>query len=441
MALKRGRDDDESESIIPTNKRQKVSNDTDQSLPIDRCEEEILSLVTNPNNDIVIITGDTGSGKSTKLSQILYKSGKFKSIVVTQPRRIGAVSVSRRVATEMNCALGTTVGFRVRFNDCTSRDTKIRYVTDGILLRELTRHSKAVEKYDVIILDEAHERSLDTDILFSVLRQMTRKRRGRKSKNSKSSKSVQSHRLKVIITSATLPMDKFCRFFEGAPLYHIEGRCHPVEVFHCKQPEREYLNAAIEAALRVHLQETDVSEQGQLGHILCFLTGKEEIDRAVHLMGEAVDEAISIAESETEGNQVPDSIILGASGSMSQRDQQRIFAAVPPNCRKIIFATNIAETSLTVEGVAYVIDPGLVKQRQFEAEYGMDRLSVVSISKSAAVQRKGRAGRTRTGKCYRLYTRTELSEFDDDTLPEISRSDLCGTVCFISPFIFRLISC
>ena len=174
MALKRGRDDDESESIIPPNKRQKVSNNTDQSLPIYQCEEEILSLVTNPDNDIVIITGDTGSGKSTKLSQILYKSGKFKSIVVTQPRRIGAVSVSRRVATEMNCTLGTTVGFRVRFNDCTSRDTKIRYVTDGILLRELTRHSKAVEKYDVIILDEAHERSLDTDILFSVLRQMNK---------------------------------------------------------------------------------------------------------------------------------------------------------------------------------------------------------------------------------------------------------------------------
>eukprot|EP01084_Bolivina_argentea_P145510 255037_1 len=398
-------------STSNTNKQHKSTPLNRHSLPIDECKDEILSIINNPQNNIIIITGDTGSGKSTQLSQILYNSGLYKSIIITQPRRIGAVSLARRVSKEMNCILGELVGYTIRFNDYTSKNTHIRYVTDGILLRELTTNSiNITNKYDIIILDEAHERSLQTDILFSILRNII--------KNNKS-------KFKLLITSATLNVDKFSNFFMNAPVYHIQGRCFPVETFHCTQQQRNYINSCIQTALQIHCNEIDISIDDQLGHILCFLTGRDEIERACTLMGQKIDEITNV------NSDIPDCVILPAYGSMNYDKQQQIFAKVPKNCRKIIFATNIAETSLTVNGIVYVIDPGLVKQKQFNYDSGIDELIINNISKISAVQRKGRCGRTANGKCYRLYTKEELNEFSEETTPEILRSSLCSTILIL----------
>eukprot|EP01083_Nonionella_stella_P177873 626615_1 len=429
--LKRARRNDSTESDPPPPKRHKSSNSNPsnteslslqrRALPIDECKDEILSIINNPDNDIVIITGDTGSGKSTQLSQILYHSNLFQSIIITQPRRIGAVSLARRVSKEMNTALGQTVGYTIRFQDYSSTHTSIRYVTDGILLRELTTNQNdhhVLQKYDCIILDEAHERSLQTDILFSILRGLIQQNRNNK-----------HHKLfKLLITSATLNVDKFSSFFMNAPVYHIPGRCFPVEIFHCTQQQRNYVDACVDTALRIHCTETDVSTEGELGHILCFLTGQQEIDRACALMGQKIDEVMSDHHNDAEQDEIPDCVILAAYGSMSYDKQQQIFAKVPANCRKIIFATNIAETSLTVDGICYVIDPGLVKQKQFNYDQGIEELIINNISKISAIQRKGRCGRTRNGKCYRLYTKQELNEFEEETIPEILRNDLCSTI-------------
>ena len=402
-SLKRHRET--TDTLQPTAKRHKPPNSSQSqlqssfnqhSLPIDECKDEILSIINNPSNDIVIITGDTGSGKSTQLSQILYNSGSYNKIIITQPRRIGAVSLARRVSKEMHSQLGTTVGYSIRFQDNSSIHTNIKYVTDGILLRELTmnRNTNKIQ-YDVIILDEAHERSLQTDILFAILRDIVKES---KLKNKKPP-------FKLLITSATLNVDKFSSFFMDCPVYHINGRCFDVETFHCTQQQSNYIQACIETALQIHVNELDTNNEGQLGHILCFLTGQNEIERACKLMGEAMDELIASSNGDDDGTAIADCVILRAYGNLSYELQQNIFAKVPKNCRKIIFATNIAETSLTVNGVSYVIDPGLVKQKRYNPVTRMDELIINNISKISAIQRKGRAGRTRKGQCYRLYTK------------------------------------
>ena len=428
MSTKRPREDSDKDELVgPSPKRQKKSNnnDTDEteskfnlsnatksiSLPINECKDEILSIINNPSNNIIIITGDTGSGKSTQLSQILYNTKLYKNIIITQPRRIGAVSLARRVSKEMNVTLGDLVGYQIRFQDYSHPlYTKIKYVTDGILLREIlsiknNQKNSNKLKYDVIILDEAHERSLQTDILFSVLRDMLKSKQ---------------YKFKLLITSATLNETKFSKFFNSAPVYHIEGRCYPVEVSHVDKEQTDYISSCIDTILNIHFNEDN-------GHILCFLTGQEEIERACTLCGDKIDEIIN----ESSDDPSYDCVILPAYGSLSYEKQQRIFANVPDNCRKIIFATNIAETSLTINDIKYVIDPGLIKQKQYNFETGIDELIINNISQKSAVQRKGRCGRTGKGKCYRLYTKKELSEFNEETIPEILRSNLCSTILLL----------
>ena len=347
MASKRQRDDDDDDENDPMNpapKKHKASNtiNTDTNsishLPINECKDEILSIINDRLNDIIIITGDTGSGKSTQLSQILYKSKLYNNIIITQPRRIGAVSLARRVSKEMNVSLGDLIGYQIRFQDYTHPiDTKIKYVTDGILLREILsikNNQQFQLKYDVIILDEAHERSLQTDILFSILRDMLKSKK---------------YKFKLLITSATLNVDKFSDFFDGAPVYHIKGRCYPVEVFHIKSEESDYISSCTDTIINIHFNNDDN------GHILCFLTGQQEIERACKILGDKIDAILSESEDDPPYN----CVILPAYGSLSYDKQQKIFAKVPENCRKIIFATNIAETSLTINDIKYVIDPGL----------------------------------------------------------------------------------
>ncbi|EXB94988.1 putative pre-mRNA-splicing factor ATP-dependent RNA helicase [Morus notabilis] len=332
------------------------------NLPIVQFEEKIIKTVEQ--NPVVVIIGETGSGKSTQLSQMLRRSGYSKSgiIGVPQPRRVAAVSVARRVAQELGVRLGEEVGYAIRFEDRTSEKTCIKYLTDGVLLRE-SLANPMLNQYSVIILDEAHERSLNTDILLGLVKHLI---------------TIKKSNLKILITSATLDGEKVSKFFSDCPVLNVPGKLYPVEILYSKERPKSYHESALKKALDIHVREPE-------GDVLIFMTG-----------------------------------------------QVRVFSPPPPNCRRIIVATNIAETSLTVDGVVYVIDSGYVKQRQYNPSTGMYSLDVVQISKVQANQRAGRAGRTRPGKCYRLYPSSVYNdEFLDVTVPEIQRCSLAGSVLYL----------
>lgn len=370
-------------------------------LPIVRFEEKIVETVEQ--NPVVVVIGETGSGKSTQLPQILYRRGYAKSgmIAVTQPRRVAAVSVSRRVAQEQNVRIGEEVGYAIRFEDRTSEKTRIKYLTDGVLLRE-SLFNPELNQYSVIILDEAHERSLNTDILLGLMKRLIKWRHSN---------------LKVLITSATLDGGKVSRFFSDCPVLTVPGELFPVEIVHISERPKNYVEASLRKAIDIHVQEPE-------GDILIFLTGQDDIEKLVLKLEERV-------QSLEEGSCM-DALILPLHGSLPPEMQVRVFSPPPPNCRRFIVSTNIAETSLTVDGVVYVIDSGYVKQRQYNPSTGMYSLEVVQISKVQAKQRAGRAGRTRPGKCYRLYpSMVYHDDLLDATVPEIQRSSLAGTVLYL----------
>nr|XP_009776484.1 PREDICTED: probable pre-mRNA-splicing factor ATP-dependent RNA helicase isoform X2 [Nicotiana sylvestris] len=370
-------------------------------LPIVRFEEKIIETVEK--NPVVVVIGETGSGKSTQLSQMLYKRGYAKSgmIAVTQPRRVAAVSVSRRVAQEQNVRLGEEVGYAIRFEDRTSEKTHIKYLTDGVLLRE-SLFNPELNQYSVIILDEAHERSLNTDILLGLMKRLIKRRHSN---------------LKVLITSATLDGGKVSRFFSDCPVLTVPGELFPVEIVHISERPKNYVEASLKTAIDIHVREPE-------GDILIFLTGQDDIEKLVLKLEEKIQNL--------EEGSCLDALILPLHGSLPPDMQVRVFSPPPPHCRRFIVSTNIAETSLTVDGVVYVIDSGYVKQRQYNPSTGMYSLEVVQISKVQAKQRAGRAGRTRPGKCYRLYpSMVYHDDFLDATVPEIQRSSLAGTVLYL----------
>ncbi|GLT38403.1 hypothetical protein SLA2020_126590 [Shorea laevis] len=371
------------------------------NLPILQFEEKIIETVDQ--NPVAVIIGETGSGKSTQLSQILHRRGYTKSgiIAVTQPRRVAAVSVSRRVAQELGVRLGEEVGYAIRFEDRTSEKTQIKYLTDGVLLRESLSNPK-LNQYSVIILDEAHERSLNTDILLGLMKRLVK---------------IRTSNLKVLITSATLDGGKVSKFFSNCPVLTVPGKLHPVEILYSKERPTSYIESSLKTAIDIHTREPE-------GDVLIFMTGQDDIEKLVSKLEDKV-------QSLEEGSCM-DAIILPLHGSLPPELQVRVFSPPPPNCRRFIVATNIAETSLTVDGVVYVIDAGYVKQRQYNPATGMYSLDVVQISKVQANQRAGRAGRTRPGKCYRLYpSRVYNDEFIDVTVPEIQRSSLDGSVLYL----------
>ncbi|RDX92691.1 putative pre-mRNA-splicing factor ATP-dependent RNA helicase DEAH4, partial [Mucuna pruriens] len=387
------------------------------SLPIVQYEENIIETVER--NTVVVLIGETGSGKSTQLSQMLHRRG-YGKIAVTQPRRIAAVSVARirrafpflinsssfnfrrRVAHELGVQLGEEVGYAIRFEDRTSHNTRIKYLTDGVLLRESLANPE-LNEYSVIILDEAHERSLNTDILMGLMKRLVK---------------IRSSNLKVLITSATLDGDKVSKFFADCPVLNIPGKLYPVEVLYSSEHPSSYVDSSLKTALDIHIHKPE-------GDILIFMTGQEDIEKLVSKLEDKV--------RALEEGSCMDAIILPLHGSLPPELQASSFCfPPPPNCRRIIVATNIAETSLTVDGVVYVIDSGYVKQRQYNPSSGMYSLDVVQISKVQANQRAGRAGRTRPGKCYRLYpSRVYNDEFLDVTVPEIQRSSLAGSVLYL----------
>jgi pre-mRNA-splicing factor ATP-dependent RNA helicase DHX15/PRP43 len=401
-------------------------------LPAFEAREHLLQLLEE--EDVIIIQGETGSGKTTQIPQFLMDT-KWSSadnlIAVTQPRRIAAISVAKRVAEESDTILGEQVGYTIRFEDCTSSHTRLKYLTDGMLIRELVS-DKYLSKYSVIMLDEAHERTLNTDILLAILKNLVDVRNGRKDAHQDGNKKTKSHNgmtdghlhhhhdapinagpLKLIIMSATIEVDRFVNYFnKKAPVLTIPGRQYPVEIFYSAKPEEDYLNAAIRTAVQIHVNEGP-------GDILVFLTGEEEIEKAVSRI------TLEISSYETE---VEPFIVHPLYGSMSTESQQKVFDRTP-GYRKIVVSTNIAETSVTIDGIVFVVDCGLSKQKVYNPRMKYESLLVAPISQASAKQRAGRAGRTAPGKCFRLFTEQSYkAELKPYSIPEILRSELSSTI-------------
>eukprot|EP00397_Hematodinium_sp_SG-2012_P015682 GEMP01015975.1.p1 GENE.GEMP01015975.1~~GEMP01015975.1.p1 ORF type:complete len:609 (+),score=145.43 GEMP01015975.1:27-1829(+) len=347
-------------------------------------------------NQVVVLVGETGSGKTTQMPQFLREHGYAKKglIAVTQPRRVAAMSVAARVAEEMDVELGNEVGYLIRFEDVTSESTVIKYMTDGMLLRECMTDS-TMASYSVIVLDEAHERTLSTDVLFGLLKRVIEKRKD----------------LKVLVMSATLDERKFQKYFDDAPLLSVSGRMFPVEVFYSLRATKDYVREAVDTVISIHRYEED-------GDVLVFLTGEEEIENACYaIAAELTDDEKPVT-------------VLPLYSSLPPQDQRRIFEQVKG--RKVVIATNIAETSITIDGVVFVVDPGFSKQKVYNARTHAETLLVSPISRAAAMQRTGRAGRTKAGKCFRLYTvKAHDNELLDITYPEILRTNLSSAILML----------
>lgn len=368
-------------------------------LPMFPYREDLLRAVEE--HQVIIIVGETGSGKTTQIPQYLCEAGYGKAgkIGCTQPRRVAAMSVAARVAQEMGVKLGAEVGYSIRFEDCTSDKTVLKYMTDGMLLREFLGEPD-LAGYSCMMIDEAHERTLHTDVLFGLVKDIARFRPD----------------LKLLISSATLDAEKFSEYFDFAPIFRIPGRRYPVDILYTKAPEADYLHAAVVTTLQIHVTQP-------AGDVLIFLTGQEEIEACEELLKQR---------TRGMGSKIGELIIAPIYANLPSDMQAKIFEPTPPGARKVVIATNIAETSLTIDGIKYVIDPGFCKQNSYNPRSGMESLQVTPISKASALQRAGRAGRTSAGKCFRLYTAWAYQhELEDNTVPEIQRTNLGNVVLLL----------
>ncbi|KAK8038775.1 pre-mRNA-splicing factor ATP-dependent RNA helicase prp43 [Apiospora rasikravindrae] len=378
-----------------------------RDLPVHKQRAEFLEMYHK--SQILVFVGETGSGKTTQIPQyVLYDELpqlNNKLVACTQPRRVAAMSVAQRVADELDVTLGEEVGYSIRFEDKTGPKTVLKYMTDGMLLRE-AMHDHMMSRYSCIILDEAHERTLATDILMALLKQLAQRRSD----------------LKIIVMSATLDAQKFQKYFYEAPLLAVPGRTHPVEIYYTPEAEKDYVEAAIRTVLQIHASEPE-------GDILLFLTGEEEIEDTCRKISLEVDDMIREADCGP-------MMVYPLYGTLPPHQQQKIFDPAPKPLkkdgkpgRKCIISTNIAETSLTIDGIVYVVDPGFSKQKIYNPRIRVESLLVSAISKASAQQRAGRAGRTKPGKCFRLYTEKAFKEeLIEQTYPEILRSNLANTV-------------
>jgi len=367
-------------------------------LPVYGVREDLLRCIAT--NQVVVITGETGSGKTTQLTQYLREAGYTRRgrIGCTQPRRVAAMSVAARVAQEVGCSLGAEVGYSIRFEDVTSERTEIKYMTDGVLLRESLR-DKDLDVYSCIVMDEAHERSLNTDVLFGVMREVLRRRSD----------------LRLIVTSATLDSKKFKDFFGGAPIFQIPGRTFPVRLEYARSVPEDFIDAAVRKILQIHLTMP-------AGDILVFMTGQEDIEATCGIVADRAGDV----------EDCPPLLVLPMYSQLPADLQTRIFERADEGVRKCIVSTNIAETSLTVDGIVYVIDSGFCKLKVYNPKIGMDALQVTPVSQANANQRKGRAGRTQAGVCYRLYSeRAYLDQMLVSNIPEIQRTNLSNVVLLL----------
>ncbi|XP_073471164.1 ATP-dependent RNA helicase DHX33 [Aquarana catesbeiana] len=372
-----------------------------RSLPIYQARAQLIGQLRQLENSVII--GETGSGKTTQVPQYLYEAsiGRQGIIGITQPRRVAAISLATRVSEERKAELGKLVGFTIRFEDVTSEETKVKFLTDGMLLREAIG-DPLMRKYSVIILDEAHERTVHTDVLFGVVKMAQKKR-----------KELGKLPLKVIIMSATMDVDLFSEYFNGAPVLYLEGRQHPIQVFYTKQPQSDYLQAALVTVFQIH-QEAPASHD-----ILVFLTGQEEIEAMTKTCRD-------IAKHLPDG--CPQMTVMPLYASLPHSQQLRVFQNAPKDHRKVILSTNISETSITITGIKYVVDTGMVKAKKYNPDSGLEVLAVQRISKAQAWQRTGRAGREDSGICYRLYTEDEFEKLEKMTVPEIQRCNLASVM-------------
>ncbi|KAE8650135.1 pre-mRNA-splicing factor ATP-dependent RNA helicase DEAH10 [Cucumis sativus] len=406
-----------------------------KSLPVASVESSLMQEVLR--NDTLIIVGETGSGKTTQIPQFLFNAGfcrDGKAIGVTQPRRVAAVTVAKRVAEECGVEVGQKVGYSIRFEDVTSSSTRIKYMTDGLLLREALL-DPYLSRYSVIIVDEAHERTVNTDVLLGFLKkvQKTRSRslndsfntenmntngKLEKGNNGKYVSSLRQHRgrklhpLKLIIMSASLDARLFSEYFGGAKAFRVQGRQYPVAISYTRKHVLDYTEATLITIFQIHLEESP-------GDILAFLTGQDEIESIETLAKETIQKL-----PESKRNLV----VIPIYSALPSEQQLRVFAPTPPGVRKVILATNIAETSVTIPGIKYVIDPGFVKARTYDPNKGMESLIVFPTSKAQALQRSGRAGREGPGKCFRQYPEDMFYKLEDSTKPEIKRCNLSNVI-------------
>lgn len=391
------------EALDKESARVQSMKDSRKSLPVYQFRQELLDVIRN--NQVVIIVGETGSGKTTQLPQYLVEDGFTKGnkyqIAVTQPRRVAATSVAARVADEMDVKLGQEVGYSIRFEDKTTPNkTLLKYMTDGMLLREFLV-DRTISKYSCIMIDEAHERTIATDLLLGLIKAILKDRPD----------------LRIIISSATMNAAKFSKFYDDCPIFKVPGRRFPVDIHYTLQPESNYLNAAITTIFQIH------TTQELPGDILVFLTGQEEIET----MKDKLDAIMAKL-----GSRIPQMLITPIYANLPQEQQSRIFQPTPVNCRKVVLATNIAETSLTIDGIKYVVDPGFVKENSYLPSAGMSQLLTVPCSKASVDQRAGRAGRVGPGKCFRLFTKWSYqNELEMMPKPEILRTNLSQTVLLL----------
>ena len=363
------------------------------ALPVSARRDDIAKLVRE--NQVCIIAGATGSGKSTQLPKVCLALGRGVGALIghTQPRRIAARSIAARLSSELRTAPGTAVGYKVRFDDTVSDDSYVKVMTDGVLLGEVNE-DRLFRQYDTLIIDEAHERSLNIDFLLGYLKRILPKRPD----------------LKVIITSATINTEKFSLHFNNAPVLEIEGRGYPVEIEYAPPLVEEGANAGEVDLVSAVEQSVCTVRADKPGDVLVFLPGEREIRE--------------VSTRLTDSN--PQLEVLPLFGRMDHRQQDRVFAAGTKP--KVVLATNVAETSLTVPGIRYVIDCGLVRTSRYSHRNKMQRLPTERVSKASADQRAGRCGRTGPGRCIRLFTETEYDKFRDFSDPEIRRTNLAAVI-------------
>jgi ATP-dependent helicase HrpA len=352
-------------------------------LPITARREELLAAIRD--HQVVVVAGETGSGKTTQLPKLCLELGRT-SIAHTQPRRLAARTVAQRIADELKVPLGGAVGYAVRFSDRSSPETRVRLMTDGLLLAE-TRRDRLLRRYDTIIIDEAHERSLNIDFLLGYVKRILPQRPD----------------LRLIITSATIDPQQFSRHFGDAPVIEVSGRTYPVDVRYRPAEDTDQIEAIGDAI--------DELARDGTGDVLVFLSGEREIR----------DTADALS-----GRLRADVEILPLYARLSTAEQQRVFK--PHQRRRIVLATNVAETSLTVPGIRYVVDPGTARISRYSARLKVQRLPIERISQASADQRKGRSGRTSDGICIRLYSEEDFEERPRFTDPEILRTNLASVI-------------
>src|SRR5690606_10632927 len=368
----------------------------DDSLPIAAKREEIRQAIAK--HQVVVIAGATGSGKTTQIPKICLELGRGAHGMIghTQPRRLAASTVAARIASELNVPLGRVVGFQVRFTDTSTADTRIKLITDDIFLAE-NQPDRWLKRYDALVIDEAHERSLNIDFLLGYLKRLLPKRPD----------------LKVIITSATIDMASFSRYFNDAPVIEVSGRTYPVDIHY--RPAED-LSEGLELPEQV-VAAFDFIRQHEREHrqayrdVLVFLSGEKEIRDTAELLRK---------------QQYPNLEVLPLYARLSLREQQRVFES--HSGRRIVLTTNVAETSLTVPGIGYVIDSGLARISRYSVRAKIQRLPIEPISQASANQRAGRCGRLGPGTCVRLYSEADFQSRPAFTDTEITRTNLASVI-------------